>query len=98
MESVALDQEDIGQGNDGIGQENNVERFFSAAAIDDLPEHIEVKSEFHCGGNVTEEAIIDHGLGEVIFHPGKDADEQEEEGKIPEPALVSTEEKDRQAC
>jgi hypothetical protein len=98
MESVALDQEDIRQGDDGICQENDIECFLGAASIDDLPEHIQVEREFYCGRDVAEEAVIDFGNGEVIFHPGKDAAEQEEEREIPEPALVCAEEKDRQAC
>jgi hypothetical protein len=98
MESIALDQEDIRQGNDGIGKENDIECFFGAAALDDLPKHKEVKCEFHCGGDVAEEAVVDHGLGKVIFHPGQNTNEQEEKREILEPALVGAKEKDRQAC
>ena len=98
MESGALDQEDIDHGDDGICQENDIECSPGASAVDDLAKHIEVKGKLQGGGEIAEQAIIDHGHGQVIFHPGKDATEQQEEGEIPEPLLVCAEKKDRQAC
>ena len=83
VESVALDQEDIDQGDDGIGEDKGVERLFCAAANDDLTEHIQVKGEFYYGGYIADLGIIDLGDSEVILNPGKEADDQEKEGKMP---------------
>ena len=97
VESVALDKKDIGEGDDGIGKEKDIVHLICAAAIDDLAEHIQIKGELYYGGNVAELGIIDLGDSEVILHPGKEADEQKKEGKIPQPALGGGKEKDRQA-
>jgi hypothetical protein len=95
MESVALDQEDIGQGNDRISHKKDIERILSAAAMNDLPKHIEIKGELYYGGDVAEQVIVDLCPGQIILHPCKDAAEQKEEWEIPEPTLVSAKEKDR---
>jgi hypothetical protein len=66
--------------------------------MDDLAKHIEVKGKLQGGGEIAEQAIINHGLGKVILHPGQDANDEKKKGEISEPALVCAKKKDRQAC
>jgi hypothetical protein len=40
MEAVALNKENIDQGDDGIGDEECKECLFCAPVVDDFPEHI----------------------------------------------------------
>lgn len=96
MEAIALDQQDIGQGHRGVRQKKDIEHLLSAAPIDDLPEHIKIKCEFNHGRDVAEQRVVDHGSGEVVLDPCKNAAEQQEEGEIPKPPLWSGKEKYRQ--
>jgi hypothetical protein len=97
VKPVALNEEDIYQGDSGIDEEKDVERLLCGGAMDDLTEHKQVKCELYDRRDAAEPAIVSNSDSEVVLHPGQYANEQEKEGKIPEPALVGGKEKDRQA-
>ena len=76
VKAIALDKEDIYQGNSGIDEEKDVERLLCGGEMDDLTEHKQVKCELYDRRDAAKPAIVSNSDSKVVLHPGQDTDEQ----------------------